>query len=151
MVQPNPGATFDETVGAWVLGYGGEIEILIANRPEPLQMKEIFLQVTFKSLGDPLSGDPYPMIHAGSYVDGGSVAWQDAYQVPPTTVLGDGWFHEVSRVDLFPNPDAEIVKIGGGIMIRELVIDTRCIPEPATLSLLALGGLAILRRRRRLA
>ena len=32
--------------------------------------------------------------------------------------------------------------------VDQVVIDTLCIPEPATLSLLALGGLALMRRRR---
>jgi len=147
MVQPGPGAEYDPGEGAWVLGYGAAIEILIANRPDPLAQKMIQIQVTFKPLGDPLSGPEYPMIQAGSEAEVQQGIWHDAWQEPPSTVLGDGWIHEVSRIDLFPNPESEIVKIGGGILVRELVIDTICVPEPATLSLLALGAVALIRRR----
>jgi hypothetical protein len=51
-----------------------------------------------------------------------------------------------------PNPDWEqiVVDVPLGTIIDEIVVDSISIPEPATMSLLALGGLALLRRRRRL-
>jgi len=38
---------------------------------------------------------------------------------------------------------------GGGVFIDSIYVGTHCIPEPATLGLLAFGGVALLRRRRR--
>jgi hypothetical protein len=51
---------------------------------------------------------------------------------------------------LVPNPDWEIiaVTVPSGIVLQETFIHTISIPEPATLGLLALGGLALIRRRR---
>ena len=49
-----------------------------------------------------------------------------------------------------PNPDWEQIHfiLPRGTIVEQIVIDTISIPEPATMSLLALGGLAVLRRRR---
>jgi hypothetical protein len=58
-------------------------------------------------------------------------------------------YHDTWHLELFPNPDFEQISISGGINVDEIVIDTWCVPEPATMSFLAIGGLAILRRRRR--
>lgn len=48
------------------------------------------------------------------------------------------------------NPHWDAIEIGSkhGVILDELVIDTISVPEPATLGLLALGGLALIRRRR---
>ena len=49
-----------------------------------------------------------------------------------------------------PNPDWEQVEfyVPQGTIIEQIVIDTISLPEPATLILLAAGGLALLKRRR---
>ena len=51
-----------------------------------------------------------------------------------------------------PNPESETITIDVAwcTVIDQIVVDTECIvPEPATLSLLGLGGLAFVIRRRR--
>ena len=50
--------------------------------------------------------------------------------------------------EIYPNPIDEMFTIGGNIDVDGIIVDTWCIPEPATLGLLLLGGLAMLRRRR---
>ena len=62
--------------------------------------------------------------------------------------LGQGWYHTTYLYKIIPNPVTETVYISSSIMIDELVIDTICIPEPATLGLLGIGGVLILVRRR---
>jgi len=58
-------------------------------------------------------------------------------------------YHDTWHFELFPNPDFESISISGGINVDELVIDTWCVPEPATMSFLGLGGLSVLIRRKR--
>jgi len=54
-----------------------------------------------------------------------------------------------------PNPVHEMVEIEnllagmpGASAVSEVIVDTICVPEPATLGLLALGGVALIRRKR---
>ncbi len=80
-----------------------------------------------------------------------------------------GWRTVAFDLTLYPNPDKEIIGLDfsqmpwwynldgqwgwgygwGSVWIDQVVIDTRCVPEPAMMSLLGLGALALLRRRRR--
>ncbi len=63
---------------------------------------------------------------------------------PLTEYYYEDWFIE-------PNPDWEQIQfiLPMGTIVEQIVIDTVSVPEPATMSLLALGGLAVLRRRRK--
>ncbi len=49
-----------------------------------------------------------------------------------------------------PNPEKEeiVIEVPYCTVVDQIVIDTRCVPEPATLALLGLGGLCLVRRRR---
>ena len=66
--------------------------------------------------------------------------------------LGDGWTLSKFLIvaDVF-NPDVEFLGLFPSLPIAldEIVIDTICIPEPITISLLGLGGLLLIRRRKR--
>ena len=60
-----------------------------------------------------------------------------------------------SWATLVPNPQYEemvntitINDAGGKLLIDYMHIATECVPEPATLGLLLLGGMATLRRRK---
>ena len=79
---------------------------------------------------NPVTGDPDSI---GSLLGGLSI---------PSTYYYEDW-------KIIPNPDWEqiVFDLPTGTIVEQLVIDTVS-PEPASLSLLALGGLALLRRRR---
>lgn len=72
------------------------------------------------------------------------------------TDLGGGWVRRNIWILLEPNPPWEELAfnfysnetIGGTVLIDHIHVATECVPEPAALSLLVLGGLALIRRRR---
>jgi len=151
-VEPGPGMEYQEDWGGrdgvWPLS--GIITIEVPNYEVPNPFKEIWLQVTW-------AAQDIGMVPS---------VWAEAdlgYVVHPTelineTILGptgelppaDGnWFHSTYKIIIEPNPDFEVIYISGSIMVDQVVLDTWCVPEPATLSLLGLGGAAILLRWRR--
>ncbi len=83
----------------------------------------------------PISGDDPHVRYLNNHVNG--TAPQGEYFYEDWTIL--------------PNPDWEqiVFYVPQGTVIEQIVIDTVSIPEPATMSLLALGGMAALRRRRK--
>jgi hypothetical protein len=56
-------------------------------------------------------------------------------------------WYSIYHIDRLVNPPSEYIKIRGGINADELVVDTWCVPEPATIGLLCLGT-AMLRKRK---
>ncbi len=69
-------------------------------------------------------------------------------------VNGANWYHSTWYITIEPNPDFETIWVESEghdgddqLVIDQIVVDTICIPEPATLALLAMGGLTLLRRR----
>ncbi|MCL5103730.1 MAG: PEP-CTERM sorting domain-containing protein [Armatimonadetes bacterium] len=123
-------------IGVWPLS--GALEVLIPNYPPPNPYKDIWIQITWA----PQVPDVTPFVKE-------KISGTLAQLVSQTPFPGTPWVHSVYAIRLFPNPTHEIVRIDGGIMVDELVIDTICIPEPS--SLLALSGsvLALVAWRRR--
>jgi hypothetical protein len=123
--------------GVWLLS--GDIWVDIPNYPDPNEDKYIWVQLTWS----PWETGAVPMVeeiltpggpHLGTLID-----QRDA---PPD------WTYSTFLIDLHPNPDFETVHIWGDVYVDEVVIDTICIPEPGSLSLLLLAGcVASLRRR----
>ncbi len=102
-------------------------------------VKFLRIQVTFSG--------PTPLIAAISAFDPsvGSVI------IVPTGTTLHSPGHILFEYSLFPNPDIETfaLEVPAGGSVDQVVVDTISIPEPATMSLLGLSGLALLRRRRR--
>lgn len=154
---PGPGAGWSPTQPTgddfdnegWV-NLSGEIIIEIPNFENNNPRKQIWIQLTWEpqfdgsiptvQIIDPILGLPstLPLVRQELLAPGFDPVnpWRAVY-------------HDTWHLELFPNPAFETILISGGINVAELVIDTQCVPEPATMSLLALGGLAILRRRKR--
>lgn len=133
--------------GAWPLS--GEIDAYIPNRPYPFEAKEIWLQLTWKE--EDLCPDPFlppqPIIGVTSFPMFESMNMVLIEEID----LQDDWKHTTFAIDLYPNPEAEWISIKGDISVDQLVIDTRCIPEPATIVLLGIGTLITAFRKRRAA
>ena len=115
------------------------VDIWVPNFPEPNLYKEIFLQITAdKSItpqGDPITTTPAGTNNPSPY---------------PSIQHQGTWYTYNSHLTISPNPDGEWIHLmlAPCTNIEEIVIDTVCIPEPASLMLLGLGGMAMLRRRR---
>jgi hypothetical protein len=124
-------------IGVWPLS--GEIWIEIPNRPEPLPYKDIWIQLTWEEQAP--GNRPIVQTTAPEAVDG---------TLEQEIAVGPGlWKHSIYTIRLEPNPSSETILISGGIDMDQLVIDTICLPEPASLGLLALGALVMSRRRSR--
>jgi hypothetical protein len=131
--------TWDGRQGVWPLS--GEIDVTIPNNPEPLPYKDIWIQLTWAQQAP----NVYPDVS------------ETRFNVPSTlieqTPLPGGWYHSTYEIILQPNPDWEKILITGAINVDEMVIDTRCVPEPGTIALMVLGSVAVggwsLVRRRR--
>lgn len=69
-----------------------------------------------------------------------------------TMPLGGGWNHTTASFVLAQQPAWEEFWIqnltNSNLYLDQVVIDTQCVPEPATLAALALGGSLLARRRR---
>lgn len=144
IVQPGIGQQWlpdwEQRPGVWPLS--GTINVDIPNSPIPNPFKEIWVQLTW-----------LPQVQ-GEYA---LEIWGESelfpgVQVPAhevnNEILPDGWNHTTFSIILEPNPPFEHIFIGGTVMVDELVIDTWCVPEPATMSLMGIAGLVALRRRR---
>ena len=139
-----------DRTGIWPLC--GSIDVTVDNHEPPNEFKWVWVQVTWaiESLEkpsvplltnlDPPADPGYPVTLVDEYPH------------------GDGWYTSTYEWRIYPNPVDEHFTIafeagqgvvGGGILVDQLVIDTWCIPEPATLGLLLCGSLAVLRKRRK--
>ncbi len=114
----------------------------VVNWIDYMPWKFMRIQVTYTDGGNgaPLITD----IFGYAPITGGEPYFSEFMGAAPNV----GYFYE--EWSIFPNPDWEQIQffLPQGTIIEQIVIDTISAPEPATMSLLALGGLAILRRRR---
>jgi hypothetical protein len=70
------------------------------------------------------------------------------------SAMGEIWVRSASTFSFFPQPGDELITLSGWlddgfyVVLDQIDVDTRCTPEPATLSLLGVGVLALVRRRK---
>lgn len=129
--------------GVWPLS--GAIDIAIPNRPEQLPMKIIWIQLSWAeqfpgsrpTVTERLVSDP-PL----------EAELIREISMEPSGYLGP-WTHSTYKIVLEPNPDFELIRIEGGIMVDQLVIDTWCtVPEPGVMLFVGAGLLTLIKKRK---
>ena len=118
------------------------LEITIQNFPQVNPLKDIWIQLTYKA-------EVHPDIYA-EVPGGGGPYW--ASLIDEQEIPGSEYVHQTWQILIEPNPASEVIYIMPGTCtgwVDQIVIDTICtVPEPTTIFLLGLGGLALLRKRR---
>jgi hypothetical protein len=135
----------DGREGVWPLM--GEIDFLVPNRPqsEPDSYKEIWFQLTWKEAGlDPFLWEQ-PFVGLATHPA------CDKYEVIPRDISKDenGWTNTLFKINVWPNPYEEMITLKGDIYVDQVVIDTCCIPEPATIILFGMGSILMSVRRKK--
>ena len=128
---------------------GGRVAVTIANRPEPNEIKKIFIQLTSSKgpSGVTVAGNGPD----GPYAPGIFPTGKPHIQWPGPAPFGGSWYTYNYGLTLQPNPESETIFIDvvECTVIDQIVVDTICTPEPGSVVLIGLGGLVTLIRRRR--
>lgn len=133
--------TPDHSFGYGVWPLSGEIVIPINNVPKENEQKLIWIQLTWMPADNDPVIPPFPMVE--------EIEWNGGQGQIVSEIPFAQWMHTTYEIVLPFNPPHEIIRIWGDIWVDEVVIDTLCTPEPATMGLLAAGGvLALIRRKR---
>jgi len=115
--------------------------------------KEVWIQVTYNN---GTTGE-----HPEFTVNTGEEVRMTDPSLKYSKVWADGWITDAWSFELWPNPEWEVIGLnfssygggGGNTWVDQVVIDTWCttnnVPEPTTISLLGLGVLSLIRRKRR--
>ena len=132
-----------ETTGYWDIGgIDGSIVLDVDNFRDG-EYKLISLQITYyEAIGGAPVVDMIP--GATPYEEAN---WQEV--IVDSDQLGV-WKVWQSTWMMMPNPAFEEIIIMGdpaGSIIDQIIVDTICVPEPATLGLLIMGGVALLKKR----
>ena len=126
--------------GIWPLS--GEMWVTVDNYNLPNPVKYMWAQVTWQNMiGLPPTGPILGSFNPTYATPPGLTA------VPPVS-LGFGWYETTFMWEIRPNPQDEFFILSGNINVDQIVIDSWCIPEPATFALAGLGVLLLAWRRR---
>jgi hypothetical protein len=109
--------------------------------------KDIRIQITY----DPQFGGQLAFVRVTGWNPNATTTEYAAVPVLTSLPDGNGWVTSAYDFDFQPNPYNEKIelKFGDTTFIDQVVIDTICIPEPATVLLLGLGCLTMICRKRR--
>ncbi len=139
---------FDSVLDAGgVYALSHEIDAVIPNNPVPNDRKDILIYLVWRPAADAaIAGyerNPYlpdaPLLGILPFYK--TISYNE-------TIDENEWHHSTYELTIEPNPDKEWISIKGNILVDYLAIDTICVPEPATIAILAIGGLFALRSRK---
>jgi hypothetical protein len=140
--------------GVWV-GNMTTITLTIPNKPDLNLYKEIWVEVGCRGhLPPQVPDDVITPAQGFSLGEGYSVLTPQGSDVEDLgfsfTTFQSGWRKLVFGLRIYPNPALETISftlLNSGADIDYIIVDTICIPEPATLALLVLGGLLCRRHK----
>lgn len=128
--------------GVWTLN--GEMDFIIPNYPDTTRPeKDIVVDVIWKGAGKSNFIPDKPLLGIECDYDSVTIQRQDIFRSE------DGFVTTRFTLNVFPNPSTEWIVLKGDIMVDSISINTVCIPEPATLSLLIGGAFMAIRRSRK--
>jgi len=129
-----------------------EMIIDIPNNPESRPLKEIWVELTWEAAGT-RNCIPWEAADTRNYIPDQPIigVWADHFEkeLMGEKPIDNNWTASLYKITIWPNPSAEQITIKGDIRLDQVVVDTRCVPEPATLGLLIGGTLMAIRRRRK--
>jgi hypothetical protein len=135
----------DQMQGVWALS--GEIDIVIPNYPLQNPYKQIQLYLVWKpenETGLPINPNPFlpdlPLVAVTPF---------NEMMMSLNDVIENGWHYSTYDITIWPNPEKEWFTVKGNILVDHVAIDTVCVPEPATIIIVALGMLGAFRRRKK--
>ena len=121
----------------------GKVTVTINNNKDENRYKLLFYQVEADGSITPTGDGPF------TDPPGSIQPLPDGYQ--SARQLGNGWYGYTGLMQIVPNPEKETFTfyVTPCTNISEIVIDTICAPEPASMGLLLFGAAGLLIRRRR--
>jgi hypothetical protein len=151
-------ATIPVGGGLWMLlpgipggPVGGELQFTVPNVDQPNIPKQLWLQVTFSTIGNPPAPDLDVFALLGP---GGGPAFTEVVNQRSFAASGPNRINLKTLWTFDSCPPEELITIAAPnvpIAIEQVVIDTQCVPEPQSWLLFGLGSviLGLLLRVRR--
>ncbi len=159
-----PYSVLGQRQGGWAINGPQEgtewFRIDIPNHPDETMYKELWFEMTFRVSSMPLAGEIVNRVDLSTYADGivdeahkftslGETG--GAFGMDPTQQI---WLQFEGKFSFDPQPGSELIILTGsllggeGVLLDQIDIDTRCIPEPISICLLGVGALGVIRRKR---